>query len=149
MSTGKGHIFFGFIISFIFIFVISNYFFKPDLKDIILYIVIGVLFSMWPDIDTKSKGQRFFYSIFFLTDCYLIWLQEFKIAAFFGLLIILPILAKHRGWTHSRPAMLLIPLPILLYPMWVNNSLDFSNLPFYAIAVTGYFSHLLIDGKLL
>ena len=83
-----------------------------------------------------------------LVDLILIYLEEYKIAAYFGLIIILPILAKHRGWTHSIPAMFLIPSPILLYPIYVAGSYDFSGAPFYACAVTGYFSHLVLDGEI-
>lgn len=148
MSSGKGHLIFGIIAVFVFLFIVSNYFFVPNTIDIVLYVVIGILFSLWPDVDTKSLGQKLFYTLFFFTDLYLIWLEEYKIAAYLGLIIILPVLAKHRGWTHSKAAMILVPLPILLYPMWVNAALDFSFLPYYAIAVTGYFSHLLLDGKI-
>ena len=79
---------------------------------------------------------------------FLIFKEEYQIAAYFGLIIILPILAKHRGWTHSKIAMVLVPLPILLYPMYIKNSMDFSGAPYYAAAVTGYFSHLVLDGEI-
>jgi len=148
MATGKRHLFVGLVFVYIFIFFISNYIFKPSLQDIILFIVIGLLFAIWPDIDTKSLGQKVFYTIFLLMDVYLIWKHQYKIAAYFGLIIILPVLAKHRGWTHSKIAMVLVPLPILLYPMIAGGLLDFSNLPFYTVAVIGYFSHLLLDGRL-
>ena len=148
MAVGKGHLFGGFIFVLIFLHTITNYFFRPDLFDIVLYIAIALMFSVWPDVDIKSIGQKFFYTIFFLTDCYLIYNDEYKIAAYFGLIIILPILAKHRGWTHSKIAMILVPIPILLYPMYINNFMDFSGAPYYAAAVTGYFSHLVLDGEI-
>jgi len=148
MSSGKGHLFGGFIFVLVAIHTISNYFFQPDLLDLILYLSIGLMFSVWPDVDIKSIGQKLFYTIFFITDIYLILLNEFKIAAFFGLIIILPILANHRGWTHSKIAMILIPTPFLIYPIYISGSFDFSGLPFYACAVTGYFSHLVLDGEI-
>lgn len=148
MSSGKGHLLFGLICIFGSIFLISNYFFKPSIQDIVFYIVIGLLFALWPDVDTKSIGQKVFYTLFLNMDVYLIYNQEFRTAAYFGLIIILPVLAKHRGWTHSRLAMVIVPLPILFYPIYQTGTLDLSNLPLYAIAVTGYFSHLLIDGKI-
>ena len=149
MASYKGHLVFSFLIVFGFIFLISNYLYQPSTKDIILYIVIGLLFALWPDIDIKSLGQRLFYSLFFVTDVFLILNRDYRTAAYFGLLIILPVMAKHRGWTHSKTAMLVIPLPILIYPIWVTRSLDFSNLPFYCAAVIGYFSHILLDGRFM
>ena len=34
--------------------------------------------------------------------------EEYKIAAYFGLVIITPLLSKHRGWTHSSLTMFLL-----------------------------------------
>ena len=94
------------------------------------------------------KGQKLFYIIFFFTDIYLIVTSQYKSSAFFGLLIILPILSKHRGWTHSYWAMFLIPSPILIYPMLLENTFDVSGFPYYLSAITGYLSHLLLDKKI-
>jgi len=148
MASGKGHIVGGFIFLLVLLHTISHYFYRPSLLDLVLYVAIGLMFAVWPDVDIKSLGQKFFYTVFFLVDLILIYLEEYKIAAYFGLIIILPILAKHRGWTHSIPAMLLVPAPILLYPIYVSGSFDFSGGPYYACAVTGYFSHLVLDKKI-
>tara|TARA_B110000467_G_scaffold67058_1_gene61112 strand:- start:5945 stop:6403 length:459 start_codon:yes stop_codon:yes gene_type:complete len=148
MSGGKGHLFGGFIFMLIFLHTITHYFFRPDFLDLVLYMAIGLMFSVWPDVDIKSIGQKFFYTVFFLVDIFLIYHEEYKIGSYFGLIIILPILAKHRGWTHSIPAMFLVPAPIILYPIYMSKSFDFSGAPFYACAVTGYFSHLVLDRKI-
>ena len=147
MSGGKGHLIGGFVFILVLLHTITHYFYRPDLLDLILYIAIGLMFAVWPDVDIKSIGQKFFYIVFFMVDLFLIFSEEYKIAAYFGLMVILPILAKHRGWTHSIPAMFLIPSPFLLYPIYVSQSFDFSGGPYYACAVTGYFSHLVLDGK--
>jgi len=39
--------------------------------------------------------------------------------------------------------------PVLLYPIYVSQSFDFSGGPYYACAVTGYFSHLVLDRKII
>ena len=65
--------------------------FTPSLLEIFWYLIIATMFALWPDVDIKSKGQKLFYIIFFITDIYLIYTSQFKISAFFGLLIILPI----------------------------------------------------------
>ena len=148
MAGGKGHLIGGFIFILVLLHTIIHYFYRPSLLDLVMYIAIGLMFAVWPDVDIKSIGQKFFYTVFFLVDLFLVYSEEYKIAAYFGLIIILPILAKHRGWTHSIPAMFLIPAPILLYPIYVSQSFDFSGGPYYACAVTGYFSHLVLDGKI-
>ena len=67
-----------------------------------------------------------------------------------GLFAILPILGKHRGWTHTYWAMLLIPSPLLVLPMVLfPEAAPLSGLPFYGAAVVGYFSHLFMDGMVI
>ena len=108
-----------------------------------------LMFGLWPDVDTNSKGQNLFYSIFFVIDLILIALRELEWAAYLGLFAILPILGKHRGWTHSYWAMLLIPSPLLILPYLLFPARPFAGLPFYGAAVVGYFSHLFMDGLVI
>jgi len=149
MSGYKSHMYGGIILMIIVIHFFYHSFFNPSLIEILWYIIIATMFALWPDVDIKSKGQKLFYIIFFITDIYLIMTSQFKISAFFGLIIILPILSKHRGWTHSYLAMLLIPSPILIYPMLSVGSIDFVGFPYYLAAITGYLSHLILDRKSL
>ena len=149
MASGKGHIVGGFIFLLVLLHTISHYFYRPSLLDLVLYVAIGLMFAVWPDVDIKSLGQKFFYTVFFLVDLILIYLEEYKIAAYFGLIIILPILAKHRGWTHSRITAILLPTPLMFVPMYMSGGSLMEGLPYYFAAVTGYFSHLFFDKKLI
>ena len=108
-----------------------------------------LMFGLWPDVDTNSKGQNLFYSIFFGIDLVLIALREFEWAAYLGLFAILPVLGKHRGWTHTYWAMLLIPSPLLILPYVLFPERPLAGLPFYGAAVVGYFSHLFMDGLVI
>ena len=105
-----------------------------------------LMFGLWPDVDTNSKGQNLFYAIFFLVDVVLIVTRHFEEAAYLGLFAILPILGKHRGWTHTWWAMLLIPSPLLILPYVLFPERPLAGLPFYGAALVGYFSHLFMDG---
>jgi len=108
---------------------------------------ITLMAALFPDIDTDSKGQNLFYSLFLLLDVYLILGKNYRYAAILGLLVMLPVLSRHRSWTHTLWAMLLIPAPILLLP-WLLFGTELSKLLiYYVCAVAGYFSHLVIDGK--
>lgn len=110
--------------------------------------VVSMLMGLWPDIDTNSKGQDIFFSMAFLFDILLISQGYLEAAAYFGLLAMTPIVGKHRGWTHSKWAMLLVPLPFVLVPYINNSTILATYLIFYGAAVAGYFSHLLLDGKI-
>ena len=150
MASGKRHIIGGFVFFWLFLTILSNFFFIPSVMEIIIFAAIAVMFSLWPDVDIKSLGQKVFYTIFFITDTTLIfYFKDYKTAAFFGLLIILPVLAKHRGWTHSKITAVLLPTPLLLVPMYAYEGTLMEGLPYYFAAVTGYFSHLFFDKKLI
>ena len=108
--------------------------------------VVAMLFALFPDVDTNSKAQDIFYWLVFIVDVLLIWNGYLAAAAFLGLIAMLPILAHHRGWTHAKWAMFVVPLPIVLVPLLYSDTLLPIAVVYYGAAVTGYFSHLLLDG---
>lgn len=112
-------------------------------------LVLSVLFGLWPDVDIDSKGRRIFYGLFLIVDVYLIITGRFQAAAYLGLFAILPAVGKHRGWTHTWWAMLLVPSPLLVVPYMNLPETPWIGAPFYAAAVVGYLSHLVLDGELL
>lgn len=120
-----------------------------DWQMIVGLYVIAVLFALWPDVDTNSKGQNIFFGIAFAADILLIATGKIEPAAYLGLLAMTPIVGKHRGWTHSRIAMVLVPLPIILVPYLYNHHIWTAGLLIYGAAVAGYFSHLLLDGLIV
>lgn len=108
--------------------------------------VLAMLFGLFPDVDTNSRAQDIFFGIVFPVDILLIWNGNIHAAAYLGLVAMLPIITHHRGWTHTKWAMLLVPLPILLVPYWYSAASLPASAVYYGAAVAGYFSHLLLDG---
>lgn len=108
-------------------------------------IALAVFFGLWPDVDTKSKGQYLFLVSVLLADLYLIARQDYKRAAYLGLLIIFPIMAPHRGWTHSLVAMVLIPCALFLAALQYTGGKPYDLLPYLLAALLGYASHILVD----
>lgn len=108
--------------------------------------VLSILFGLFPDVDTNSKAQDIFLGTAFLVDVILVATGRIQAAAYLGLIAMLPIITHHRGWTHKKWAMLLVPLPILLVPYLYNQAILPASIVYYGAAVAGYFSHLLLDG---
>lgn len=106
---------------------------------------ITVLFGLFPDIDINSHSQNLFYTLFFLADTGLIITGNYIEASYLGLVAMLPIVAKHRGWTHSKLAMIVVPLPLLVLPGLDNPDSPWVGLPYYGAALMGYASHLFFD----
>jgi membrane-bound metal-dependent hydrolase YbcI (DUF457 family) len=69
-----------------------------------------------------------------------------QLASFLGLFAMLPIISNHRGWTHSIYAVVLIPAPFLIIPIWIENQYTLAGLEYYLAAVVGYLSHRFMDG---
>lgn len=111
--------------------------------------VIAVLFGLFPDVDTNSVGQNIFFGIAFIAMIVLIVAGKFEPAAYLGLMAMMPIVGKHRGWTHHKLAMFLVPSPILIIPYLHNQHVWTLGLLIYGAAVAGYFSHLLLDGLII
>ncbi len=120
--------------------------FLNDWQTLTALFVVGMLFALFPDVDTKSKGQMLFFWSAFLLDALLIWRGYFQTAAYLGVIAMLPIISKHRGWTHSLWAMFVIPLPIVLIPYLYSEKMLPLSFVYYGAAVVGYFSHLFFDG---
>lgn len=110
--------------------------------------VIAILFGLWPDIDTNSKGQDIFFGLAFVTDIALILSGRIEAAAYLGLIAMTPILSKHRGWTHTKLAMVLVPSPLIIIPYLYRPDVVLPAALLYGAAVVGYFSHLLLDGMI-
>ncbi|HSE60914.1 MAG TPA: metal-dependent hydrolase [Candidatus Saccharimonadales bacterium] len=111
--------------------------------------VLAMLFGLFPDVDTNSKAQDIFLGTAFLIDVLLILNGDIQAAAYLGLIAMLPIVTHHRGWTHTKWAMLVVPLPILAIPWLYNPAMLPVSIAYYGAAVVGYFSHLLLDGLII
>ncbi len=111
-------------------------------------LIVSMLFGLWPDIDTNSKGQDIFFGASFVIDIILICMGYIEAAAYLGLLAMTPIVGKHRGWTHTKIAILVVPLPVVLVTYVYKPAIMPTALLLYGAAVAGYFSHLLLDGKI-
>lgn len=108
-------------------------------------VAIAVFFGLWPDVDTKSKGQWLFLWLFLIVNAILIWREEYKRAAYLGLLVVLPLVARHRGWTHHWLTMLLLPSGLYLAALHYTQAHPYDLLPYLLAALLGYASHLVVD----
>ena len=155
MAGYKGHItgavlfFAGYFAVLVYIFSIDAAYAQFTPLELVGYplalFVLTVLFGLWPDVDTDSKGQEVFYSIFFVVDLFLVVTEQFRAAAYLGLVAVLLVLSTHRGWTHTWWAMVLVPSPLLILPYLHVPGRPLVGLPFYGAAVVGYLSHLVVD----
>ena len=119
--------------------------------------------SLFPDFDTASIPQRWFYRIAIISFIFLYSAQEYQVLAVFAILSITPLLHKHRGWTHWKITPVVISATIILfYDYQINlDSLirsklsmghiaknTFMNYLIFVLSATiGHYTHLLLDSK--
>lgn len=112
--------------------------------------------ALFPDIDIKSKGQKYFYWFILLLLLWSIWrfreinsVARFNVVASIAIISCLPMLVRHRGITHE-------PLFIIgcavagwffissLYPQYSCNASIYAL--FFAV---GGLSHIWLDKGLI
>jgi len=101
--------------------------------------------SLFPDIDIKSRGQKYFYRAILLVMIYLIIQRQFSLLATSSLMAVTPMLVRHRGIFHRLWFVILFPLTIwyivgLSVPT-ISKILLFDLLFF----IVGAISHLWLD----
>jgi len=120
-----------------------------------------VFFSLFPDLDTSSVPQRWFFRIVFGALLYLGWTERYELATLVGILSLLPLLDHHRGWTHRKISPLVVPVLLgAAYEYWRARNAwlgEFSwtnvgdllagHLIFLVACIVGWYVHLLLDGQ--
>lgn len=146
MAGYRGHIAGGvvtFCIMLLFFFLIGIYsLLKPT--ESLLFCLIG---SLFPDIDTKSKGQRLVYGLLIIIISTLAAKNKLLEASVVGIISMFPLLSKHRGPMHEPwilvaiIAVCAIKLYTLFPSFWIRILLDST---FFC---AGCVSHLLLDKR--
>lgn len=121
----------------------------------------AVFFSLFPDLDTSSVPQRWFFRLVFAALLYLGWVERYELATLVGLLSVLPLLDHHRGWTHWKLSPLIVPVLLgAVYEYWRARHTWFgafswtnvqilleAHLVFLVACMTGWYAHLVLDGR--
>lgn len=109
------------------------------------WLLFALAGSLFPDIDIKSKGQKYFYWMVFLLLILLTITQRFIPLAIISIVAIIPLLTKHRGLFHR--AWFIIVAPLLTWRIvsfhfpHVQEALLFDMIFF----IIGALSHLWLD----
>ena len=151
MSSYKGHIAGGIVAGTLLYAATIKLSLSPTYgkNDFFFAFIALVLGSLFPDIDTKSIGQKIFYTLLVIPMAFAIISSYWTLLASLSALSMFPILVNHRGIIHSFWFVTLFPLliPVLTYQINPNYS-DLSWLA-YSYFVTGALSHLVLDNGII
>ena len=101
--------------------------------------------SLFPDIDTKSKGQKIFYVIASLLGILLLLHNHIQAFVVLGVICMVPLLVNHRGVFHRLWFIILVPTLaaiFLCHYMPDCNRIIILDTLFFVI---GAISHLWLD----
>ncbi len=119
------------------------------------------LMSLFPDLDSSSVPQRWFYRVVFFGLTILFYKQQMDWFTVLAFIAILPVVHRHRGWTHHKitPFLVSIFLAIVL-EYYHHKTGRFGNLSvdslvgffriywiFVFACVFGHYAHLFLDSR--
>lgn len=112
------------------------------LLELAFCIMLGALF---PDIDIKSKGQKYIYTGFFIGAIPLLFMKQYIIVAFAGWLCCIPMMVKHRGIFHDPLYMSFFILVgwYVLYLYYPVNAIQY--IWHFICFIIGMHSHMVLD----
>jgi membrane-bound metal-dependent hydrolase YbcI (DUF457 family) len=101
--------------------------------------------SLFPDVDIKSKGQKYFYYGTFLLFCILLTQKRYGLFACISICSLAPMLVKHRGIFHELWFIIMAPSVVGLAVGNVNTQARQSIFFCIVFFIAGAISHLLLD----
>ena len=111
-------------------------------EELIIFPLVSYMFSLFPDIDIKSKPSKFFYSIIIISLIYFYYMKMYSLANVVAIVSLIPQIVSHRGFFHSIYAAFIIPaIMVFILPSGVNKMF------LYYFALLGYYTHLVLDSK--
>jgi hypothetical protein len=143
MPNYRGHVFGGCVVYVAVLAILNSYCISGfTALEWFLCTFAGALF---PDIDTKSRGQKYFYWLVLVTLLFLIYRERFDLLAIISVCVTLPLLSKHRGIFHHFWFVTLVPLGIWFFIRSFRPDLSDQLLFDTVFFIAGALSHLWLD----
>jgi len=101
--------------------------------------------SLFPDIDTKSKGQKYLYHILLIVLIVLAIQRKFVIMGVLSIAAMIPIIARHRGIFHRW--WFVVGLPAIVALIIAISAPHYTKIILFdaVFFIVGGVSHLMMD----
>lgn len=143
MPNYKGHLVGGLVVYCIALVVLIGS--VPSLVTAFEWLLFALAGALFPDVDIKSKGQKYFYYLVFIIFVLLAYKGRFQALSCCSFIVITPMLTRHRGIFHST--WFVVSIPVIV---WLAMSALYPKLaaPFFFdtfFFIAGALSHLFLD----
>ncbi len=120
--------------------------FHPRIDDLILWLIMCLLGSLFPDVDIRSKGKHIFYHFLLLIMIVALITKNWNAIWFIGFAALFPYFMRHRGAMHSIWFIFAAPfLAIAGLTLFYGNKIITPAFGCYIFFVAGALSHLILD----
>jgi len=111
----------------------------------ILWLACAAAGALFPDVDTKSKGQKWFYRLVIPTLAVLLFFKKFTVFIIIAFMSFTPLIVNHRGLFHRLWFIILPPLGIAGVIAWHYPAYGKGAFLAALFFVIGSVSHLVLD----
>ena len=144
MPNYKGHLVGGAVIYALLFFCICAAQ-KPSSMMALEWFIATLAGALFPDIDIKSKGQKYFYYVVFVLFAALAARQRFEWVTCFSFIFLTPMLVKHRGIFHHPLFVIIMPLLLWLFLSTLVPKISHRLLVDTGFFIAGALSHIWLD----
>ncbi|MDH5561301.1 MAG: hypothetical protein OEY59_10670 [Deltaproteobacteria bacterium] len=137
-------------------------FLRSPLPGLAAIFLIGVFMSLFPDLDICSIPQKWFYRIVLSVLVWLWIINEPLLFAALSFISLLPLIHRHRGWTHRKWTPWVISFFGILFYLWFSGEGNVNFEQYYHrpdefindfgvyifACVLGHYTHLFLDIKI-
>jgi len=112
MPGYKGHVAGGLVAYALVMYLLSGL--NPSSCTALEWLMFTLAGSLFPDIDIKSKGQKWFYWLIFVCFVMLLVCKRYALLAVLGIGALIPMMVRHRGIFHQLWFVLAVPCAVTL-----------------------------------
>lgn len=143
MANYRQHLFGGVIAFGAVCFFMRAY--NPPLLTLAEWFLCALMGALFPDVDIKSKGQKYFYTILLISFIVLVGQRKLFLVSCMSIIALVPLLTRHRGLFHNVFFVITFPFAVwfvlsMSHPVYARVLLN--HVVFF---VVGQLSHLLLD----
>ncbi|MBY0353375.1 metal-dependent hydrolase [Candidatus Babeliales bacterium] len=123
----------------------AHFLYPPTTADLLFGLGLGLVGSIFPDIDVRSKMQRLFYLSAIVIVPVALWYHAWQFFFCFAAAAFLVAIVRHRTITHQSWFLVLMPGFFVLYLGYFNQASFNHIISYYLFFVAGALSHVFLD----
>jgi hypothetical protein len=144
MPNYKGHVVGGIVVYGMLLCLVASIL-KPSLLTACEWLLFTLAGALFPDIDIKSKGQKYFYHLIVLFFIVLVVRGQFHMLTCCSFIVITPMLVRHRGVFHSPRFVIAMPLAVWTLVSLAMPKISYQFFLDILFFITGALSHIWLD----